>query len=783
MKIHRFALVTCLIVLVQALILSAIPGIAPVYAQADCDGAPAPLLLVGAMGHVSNEGANNMRNAASTNGDLITQIPSGAEFTVLEGPICADGFNWWRVDFDGIIGWTAEGQGDDYWLEPVEMTAEDSTADTTSEPRCPNFLPSRLIIGERGRVVPGPSNNLRAEPDSSTELLREMPGGTEFIVLEGPICASSLAWWRVDYLGTMGWTAEGIDTTYWLEPLGPVPTPAPTLTPAPTQTPFPTQTPLPTSTPLPQPPPVHRIEGLQSRINQPIPAERDIITPQNVDQLELLSVIGRGGLGSMQISDDGTWLMVTGGIGIWLQSLTDDSEPYLLDTGDLAVTAIKFSADSRYLALGGAYRAGMASPTVRLWDLEERAWLPVLEDMQISVTALAFTPTNQILVGGSLLNSRGERRTDLYLLRWSAGTTDPLSTNIEGDYTDIVISRNGSLLAAPTTLGQIELYSLEGMEHQILFAVDEAINDIQFDAAGSRLLATRTFSPMVIWSTLTTERMDVSALPASASALALSPDGETLAVLSDATRVTLFDANTLREINSFSSIEGQNFSTEKDRFYTIAFTSDGRIAIGYQTGQVRLWDGESPALETIADFSGFGFSSPLIVTEDGHLLVIGSMGGNQLMLWDTLSAVARTYETPSAIASNIRFIEGDNSGFYFSSGDEDYRFDFDDNSISEVSNAPTYIAEDRQPARDLGFDLYTPSEQQVLRRPQDAIFSPNNDLLVTDDWDTLTFYDVAGRTPELRVNHSGGIDQFSTDQTLFITQTQGAIWLWGIPHQ
>jgi hypothetical protein len=136
MKIHRFALVTCLIVLVQALILSAIPGIAPVYAQADCDGAPAPLLLVGAMGHVSNEGANNMRNAASTNGDLITQIPSGAEFTVLEGPICADGFNWWRVDFDGIIGWTAEGQGDDYWLEPFETTAEDSTAATTSELCC-----------------------------------------------------------------------------------------------------------------------------------------------------------------------------------------------------------------------------------------------------------------------------------------------------------------------------------------------------------------------------------------------------------------------------------------------------------------------------------------------------------------------------------------------------------------------------------------------------------------------------------------------------------------------
>jgi ABC-type antimicrobial peptide transport system permease subunit len=38
---------------------------------------------------------------------------------VLEGPVCAENMAWWKVQYQGQTGWTAEGQGTDYWLEPL----------------------------------------------------------------------------------------------------------------------------------------------------------------------------------------------------------------------------------------------------------------------------------------------------------------------------------------------------------------------------------------------------------------------------------------------------------------------------------------------------------------------------------------------------------------------------------------------------------------------------------------------------------------------------------------
>jgi serine/threonine protein kinase len=83
--------------------------------------------------------------------------------------------------------------------------------------QCPGFLPSRLIVGQPARVIAGGApNRLRSEPEGG--IIGQIPPSATFNVLEGPRCMpDATAWWRVDYNGQIGWTAEGRGDTYYLE--------------------------------------------------------------------------------------------------------------------------------------------------------------------------------------------------------------------------------------------------------------------------------------------------------------------------------------------------------------------------------------------------------------------------------------------------------------------------------------------------------------------------------------------------------------------------------------
>lgn len=84
---------------------------------------------------------------------------------------------------------------------------------------CEGFIESRLLPGHRARVRPGPANNVRERPSTIATIVAKIAGGAPFVVLEGPVCAEGLAWWRVSYQQWTGWTAEGSGSNYWLEPL------------------------------------------------------------------------------------------------------------------------------------------------------------------------------------------------------------------------------------------------------------------------------------------------------------------------------------------------------------------------------------------------------------------------------------------------------------------------------------------------------------------------------------------------------------------------------------
>jgi hypothetical protein len=87
-----------------------------------CPGAPATRLVVGGQGRVTPGDPNRVRNQPTLSGsEIVGQIPGGELFTVLEGPSCepSTGLIWWLVSYGNLTGWTAEGQGDTYFVEPA----------------------------------------------------------------------------------------------------------------------------------------------------------------------------------------------------------------------------------------------------------------------------------------------------------------------------------------------------------------------------------------------------------------------------------------------------------------------------------------------------------------------------------------------------------------------------------------------------------------------------------------------------------------------------------------
>jgi hypothetical protein len=87
-------------------------------------------------------------------------------------------------------------------------------------PTCEGTQQSRLRPGDTAQVVASTiPNNVRNNPTIQADLVGQLPGGTTFEVIDGPVCNDGYAWYQVALNGEItGWTAEGNASVYWLAP-------------------------------------------------------------------------------------------------------------------------------------------------------------------------------------------------------------------------------------------------------------------------------------------------------------------------------------------------------------------------------------------------------------------------------------------------------------------------------------------------------------------------------------------------------------------------------------
>jgi hypothetical protein len=113
-------------------------------------------------------------------------------------------------------------------LTPPPPTPTDIPTNTPTEVAdewypCPGIYDSRLHVDDRAYVSYNPPlrNNVRSSPNLGASLVGMLDPGEEMRIIEGPICANNMVWWRIRSLdGSLtGWTSEGDMENYWLVPL------------------------------------------------------------------------------------------------------------------------------------------------------------------------------------------------------------------------------------------------------------------------------------------------------------------------------------------------------------------------------------------------------------------------------------------------------------------------------------------------------------------------------------------------------------------------------------
>jgi hypothetical protein len=137
-------------------------------------------------------------------GNVIGQIFSGIVVMVVDGPVCADGMMFWKVEHDSIpggSGWVAEGDGDHkHWLDPNNC----ATGFTT------------LYRYHYAVVRPGVAG-LRVYDQSGSDgtVIADISAGVVVKIVDGPYCTDNtsdrLIYWKVEsnaIPGGSGWVSE-----------------------------------------------------------------------------------------------------------------------------------------------------------------------------------------------------------------------------------------------------------------------------------------------------------------------------------------------------------------------------------------------------------------------------------------------------------------------------------------------------------------------------------------------------------------------------------------------
>jgi WD40 repeat protein len=304
------------------------------------------------------------------------------------------------------------------------------------------------------------------------------------------------------------------------------------------------------------------------------------------------------------------------------------------------VRSLAFSQEGMTLA------GGTEDGTVMLWNVTTQQQMGSTltgNNTGGPVQAVAFSPDGTLATG----SYNGSIRL------WDVGIQQPAAVPMPASSSSSVrvLNADGKTWATESSNGTFQLWDVATRRPTGTPFTGGGVNDQVLFSLNGKYLAALTKSsadPIQVWDLATGQK--IGGVPLSASAMAISPDGKTLAVATSGGTVQLWDVATRHPI-------GNSFTVSPEVIYSLAFSPNGKtLATGSNDDTARLWDvATHRQIGNPLTTSNWVFA--LAFSPDGKTLATGSISDGTVRLWDvaTDQQIGSTLDTGFGNVGSMAF--------------------------------------------------------------------------------------------------------------------------------